>query len=1371
MSNSFTNKNDQLLLLDLLGFPSDQMLFNPLTKSIIYSLGSNIISYNLISNTKTFVQYLTNEIILLKFLGESQNILLTIDNSSPPILCLWELPSFNQIYLKELYISSQYTFSISNIFFEQMYKDIYIIIITSDIGINYLYLFKNENELNNNFSLDLFGKLPNIKETIFGFKIFFNSKDIIFLLEKNLLYYNLDLDKESCDEKMKIDFPFNLINDSLKINKDINIIAFLTTKGNCLIYDQNGNNKPSINPFGQEYFTSLDFASDSICLGTNNGKIYVYNIYDNKPKFFIHYKAILKIKNNFQLNSRNDLNNKNIYDEKYENNSLLAIKYIYLNEKIGQIFLRLEDNSILFSPLNILIDDLNYNKNEDLKNNNFIFYAFNHSKNIDDIIINFQNGNNSHNITNFDNNSNNQNDNNNDLVIFSCSKDQKIIKYYINYEMNKLSNSFFNLNEILTNIQYKGKIANNNYSNKLNNKHINENMIYLTVLKYHPIYFNKLFAGDNKGFLYLFDTNENKFQYKKPIMGTYEIVLLDFSPDGKILCIGFDTGCQIFCDMNNNCEICLQLNNHYMPVEETEFRKINNQIICFSYFFKNKEKYNDCFLYNKNNYLIEYCQLFYEMNRLSKKEIRTIKIMNPILDIKIHISENYLIILNNTNHIIIYQILSCVITAVIDLNAYVKNAYNIQIDYSGLFLGIICELYNNNENINSNKFIYSISKNGNNKRNYLIFFEIGTGKVKTCLNYNNPISKIIFDNDGNYLIIAGQKGELSLWKLSESMTNNIKYVLEEMKRNIYFWDEYEIKYDNNYDYKNEIVNNSDYVINNRMNNNFSDENFQIKHDIKFNIKNYDKPDMKNSMSSQNNNSINYFKRSAIKNESERNIEYERQYYNTDNLNNIYKSKEEDENKFLNKSELSKNNYNKNYTSVDEKSKNNDNYKYFNSNEAKKAPLLIDSKVFLKENRKDNSKLNNNEMILDKDNYKNNIDYKLDRANKLDKTKNKDELLYKTDNNIKNNNDSKDLKIDYNIYRSKLDDNIKKFGNYNDDLKKNITTNYYKNSITENIKNKTKNEEINGMPYDINISSKNTTSKNNIITSKTNSNRNISKSIKYFNLNTFSQRAPKLKYINLINTKTVNNNKQLESIQTINNKNSNIIFSNENTFPSIEKNEIIRQNNIKKAINRLLDNNPPMNISNFEKQKNIELTINKKNEINFQNDNGYYNIKSNNEYCNNINENFIVINNQKIDLNQFKDNKTNQKNNYKINNNLIVSEIRNKFGISKKYPEPNDIDDNLINSNVEPIPDIEQHNEIQKLDIDELNKIEQKIPMKNEKKNSINENKNDLQFKMNLKEDEDNNKIYHSNKNNNKNNNEINMSYEEFNGTNDNNIFD
>ena len=142
-------------------------------------------------------------------------------------------------------------------------------------------------------------------------------------------------------------------------------------------------------------------------------------------------------------------------------------------------------------------------------------------------------------------------------------------------------------------------------------------MIYLTVLKYHPLYDNKLFAGDNKGFLYLFDIKENKLQQKKPLIGTYEIVSLEFSQDGHLLSIGFDTGCLIFCDMRSDCEMCLQLNGHYMPAEDSEFRKMNSQIISFCYFFSNKSKQKNCFLYTKNDYLLELSQL--GINLIKKK--------------------------------------------------------------------------------------------------------------------------------------------------------------------------------------------------------------------------------------------------------------------------------------------------------------------------------------------------------------------------------------------------------------------------------------------------------------------------------------------------------------------------------------------------------------------------------------------------------------------------------------------------------------------------------------------------------------------------------------------------------------------------------
>ena len=1433
MSNEVAPNESPLMLLDVLGFPSEQMLFSPLYKSLIYSLGPNIIYYNLSTNSKTFVQYLSKEILLLKFLDQQEKLLLTIDKSEFPLICIWELPSFTQIYSQEITISSQNNYNISDIFLEQIYQEIYLIVLTSNIGINYLYILKNEYELNNNYTLDLFKKLSFIKEIIYDFKAFYNSKDIIFLLERNLLYYYIDLEKENYYEKMKIDFPFSLIPGSLRLSKDVNLVAFLTSKGNCLIYDQNGNNKPSINPFGQEYFTSCEFEGDSICLGTNHGKIYVYNIYENKPKFFIHYKAILRIKDNFQLNSTYDSIKRG--NEYHKNNNFIKdlgqkindsdeynfgpeIKFICLNERIDQIFIRLGDNSLLLAPLSLLIDHLDYQNISYSNGNNIIFYAFNHSKNIDDIIINISQKNEYENNSNNsrDNNYNNtKNLNNNNLVIFSCSKDQKIIKYYIDYETNKLSNSFFNLKEILSNTQSQGRII-VNYNSSLN-KNGNENMIFLTILKYHPLYSNKLFAGDNKGFLYLFDTKENKFQYKKPIIDTYSIVSLEFSIDGNLLCIGFDTGCQVLCNMKKDCEICLQLNSHYMPVEESEFRKINIQIICFSYFFKNIKKHNECILYTKSDYLLEYSQLFYDRNRLNKREIKTMKIMNKILDIKVHISENYVIILNNTNQILINHIFSGITTAVIDLNSRVKCANNIQVDNSGLFLGVICELYDGSNNINN--LIYSKSKI-NNKRNYIIIFEIGTGKVKTCINYINPINKMLFDNKGNYIIIAGQKGEVSLWQLSESMSMNIKNVLEEMKINEKFWEQYEIKYDNMNDYKNEIVNNSDYAINNRKNRLISNNNQinQVQHDINFNSKTYRKNDVINSNMTNNYNSSNIssnqFRRTKNKNELERTSQSNsKKYFDENNINNIKERNQSyNENKYLNKSEYSNNNYNKynymasfkdnfknnknkiNKTFSEDISNNNNN---FNNNYkidtevTKRAPLLIDSRQLLikkdkdKHYKKENfieetntyknynnnfkenynkEKINNNYFNRKRsfDNDKNsNID-KINDKNNFNEISNYYYINNKPFNDIKNNNYEKFEKTIKNI--EKYENNI----NENNDSK-----NKYNNISNEN-------NDINGMnykpqlKYDLERTNDIKNSPrffNNKINTMDSSRTNINKT-KYrpnFSLRTSNEKIQKLKHINLGSNNSSSNNNRFYRTQSTNHGNSKILnysIGNNNLLFSKDKNEEERQKNIRRAINELLNNNSPFRT--LEKEKNIQITIkNNQNEEKILNRNNFkeernqnykkkdFNIFNNIENYNNNNEdiendtlneiNDDLLSNQKINDNKY----INDNINNKKEEDMINSGIRIRFGINKKYPEPDDIDDNLITSHVEPIPDLENHNKVEKIDIHNINQIEKNniddkaIKEKNiSKDNNIDKNsKISINKNVDIKEQSNNNDMY------------------------------
>ena len=1325
MSNDSTIESNQLTLLDVLGFPSDQMLFSFQTKSLIYSLGSNLIHYNLSTNSKTFVQYLSQEIILLKYLDPQEKLLVSIDNSPSPILCIWELPHFGQIFQREILITSEKKFSISNVFLEQMYPDIYLICITSKIGINYLFVLKNENDVNNGYNIELFGKISGINEEIYGFKVFYNCNDAVFLLEKNLVYYTIDIDQENMSEKYKIDFPFVLINNSLEISKYINIISFLTVKGNCLIYDQNGNNKPSINPIGQEYFISCRFERESICLGTNNGKIYIYNIYNNKPKYFINYNSILKIRRNYQLNNLNAVSEYHNYytSEEYD----LGVKLIFFNEKYDEIFLRFADNSILLSPLSLLIhkspDDIDtFSRYQDY------FYSFNHSKKIDDIIIKDKDN----------------------LVFYTCSKDQKIIKYNIEYETNKLLNSFFNLKEILSNNKFSSQIQSNNNKNNYNID--KDSTIFISVLKCHPVYSNKLFAGDNKGFLYLFDTRENKFQYKRLILETYEIVSLNFSPDGNLLCIGFDTGCQVFCNMKNNCEICLQLTNHYMPVEESELRKINNQTICYTYFFSNKEKHDNCILFLKNNYVVEYSKLYYDNNyKLNKRCLKANKLNNSILDIKTHSSENYVLILNNINQVVISHITSGVITAVIDLNNKVNNVNNIQIDTSGLFLAVLCELndidaYTNDFNSSNNE------ENFRFKKNSIIIFEIGTGNVASCVNYINPINKMIFDNEGNYMIIAGEKGEVSLWKLPETMSDNIKNVLNEMKSNPYFWDDYEIKYDNpTRKLRNDILNNSNYVIN-KKDRSLSPEN-QIKHNTQFNSKTYRHYDMKSSylsnyITSNSNISNNNYMRNKNKN-SDKSSEYRNDFSKknlwNDNSRSNLQSNDYTNNIFSNKNDNisfkdNSNNFNS-FSNLDKDSN------------IKRAPLIINSNKLKQFKEKEKEEIRENEQIKEI-NY--NIDNNLNKKEEIDKNNdninNEFEMENKNKKYINNNflrnrtREEKNVNIDNNdiennnFIRKGINDNIineeniniKPEENLNNNIKEdkiNIKYDYNQNKPTE--KN-AYNTYRNNFPNIIN-KTRNTSSnkiKNKINTTRPSLNKKSFNTFHYTGFNTTNDKIPKLNYINIVNT---HNNTENNYFQTFSNKNSQESY----ILSFKDKKSDARQKNIKNAINQLLDNSLPLNT--LEQEKNIQLTIQSKkteqnknenneikNSLNPENENTEINnninakkVNSISISLNEINENFVVINNQKIRKDK------------NINNNdeNIKNEIRKNFGMdkNKKYPEPDDIDENLVSSNLEPIPDLEQHNQEQKIELDEINKqFEQ-----NNIINKINDNKDEMNNENNI----------------------------------------
>ena len=724
------DENKQLQLLDVVGLPTNTIAFSHKEKTLIYSLGSNIIHYNLKSDSKTFLQYLQNDIAILKFLDENEKELLVIDKSTFPVLSIWELPSFRGIHSQE--IITQDRFEVSKIFFEKMDRTTFLILITSVNNINFLYTFHLLE--NNKFEIKLFNKLNNIVTQIKGFKVFYNSNDIVFIMNTNLQYYYIDFQHNKCLLKKNFNYSFKLLENSLRLSTDVNLLCFLTTKGNCLIYDQNGNNKPTINPPGPECFTTCDFFGDSLCFGSSHGNIYVYSIYEWNLKY--------------KISSKNGDNNN------FDYNSDKAINMIFINEKLDQILYKYNDTCFSLQSIKNLLYNSKYNSyvSKFKIYNNTIFNSNSHSKKILG-------------ICNYKPNIRNNIEDKNDPIFYTCAIDQKLFKYSIEGNTEKLKNQIY---------------STFNFNDKTQVKHSTKS--YFTAMQFHPLFNFKLYAGDNKGMLYIMNilNNENITEFKKYLIGNFEIVSLSFSYNGSLLCIGFETGHQLIYKTKQIFECVIQLNEHFLSINEIETRKTNNNILSYCKFFSRNKKNKHCLIYLKSQNVIEYSKLYLNEDNitLNQKKILSMKIKGIILDIKMHPSENYLIILNNKKHIIINSINKNKTVGIIDLGIQVKNIYNFEIDNSGLYLGIICDL--------------SSSKN----KNDLILIEINTSKVKSVINKVNSISKIKFDISGRYLVICSEVGSISIWRLHGEMTAKIKNFLNEMQRDLNFFEKYEINYTN-----------------------------------------------------------------------------------------------------------------------------------------------------------------------------------------------------------------------------------------------------------------------------------------------------------------------------------------------------------------------------------------------------------------------------------------------------------------------------------------------------------------------------------------------------------------------------------------------
>ena len=139
--------DDKFQLLDTIGVPKNNLLFSSLNDLLIYSIGSNIIIYNLKKNIKTFLQnYYTNEISIFKFLDKKEQLLLIINKGSSPFLSIWKLPFLEEIYSQEIFFEND-NINFKDIYIEKIFSNLFIIIITA-IDCNFLYILKHDNFTN-----------------------------------------------------------------------------------------------------------------------------------------------------------------------------------------------------------------------------------------------------------------------------------------------------------------------------------------------------------------------------------------------------------------------------------------------------------------------------------------------------------------------------------------------------------------------------------------------------------------------------------------------------------------------------------------------------------------------------------------------------------------------------------------------------------------------------------------------------------------------------------------------------------------------------------------------------------------------------------------------------------------------------------------------------------------------------------------------------------------------------------------------------------------------------------------------------------------------------------------------------------------------
>lgn len=748
--------NEQLLatspnvvLIDTIGmfYPCD---VNHSQHLMLYAFGSIIIVYNLQSNMKTFIKYHNTAVSSLNFIKHNNNnnelMFVSIDKSSQPMICLWNT-KLQCVYNEN--IKTRPNFHTYSSHVSQLDESTFLILITS-IDCNLLYSF----DITTYIISFIYNININTNSYINAFRCFHTSStpSCVFQTSNSLSFYSIsnnDHNNNPLRLNANVSFQFNLRNHSLQLNTFYNVICVITEKGNALLYDSVGNSISVFTPLhNNEKYIAACFSNENIILSTNTTKIYCFSIKENKLNFYTDlFMYIKQHKINFQLRTAENCNGKVYRAENDFANVINDIEYISFNEHCDSLYMMCVDGSIMYVPLSNVVRNTRQLYNFTAVGNNVSLYTFNAKCGGELVAFPIESdyyGNNT----------------SSPYVFISNSKDNKTYMnvYKVNYPNEKVVNYF---------IDVQGD-SNSNSDNTTNN--------YFTSITFHP-HFNKhkyLYAGDTLGYLYIFDISDNNniYLYTKHKVASLPITHISLNTTASLICIGLETGMNIICDITKNCEFCIRPNDHFLNPVELPQLKLKHQTTSYSYFFIKHPSY---IIYRKSHNELELSSLTTSSLNVTQLNIsKLLSIQTNILDINMHISENYIICLTEIKQIIIMQISNGEVTAVIDLNSQCSDVLNISLDESGLYLLLICDIVHQGR--------------------MLLVIEIGTGNIKESISCGINVVRCRFDSVGCRIGCVGENGELALWGVSYEMRKAIENVKEEMKVNKEFWEQYDIKY-------------------------------------------------------------------------------------------------------------------------------------------------------------------------------------------------------------------------------------------------------------------------------------------------------------------------------------------------------------------------------------------------------------------------------------------------------------------------------------------------------------------------------------------------------------------------------------------------